>query len=150
MFRNRRVLIALALSATLSLLIAGTASASHAVLVQGSGTLKGTWHMDFDSGTFHATHANAQDMKLSVQGTTDNRRFLAPDPGSIIAKYGSTKPSYSQCQASDLEPAPIALSNLPNGTWLCLRTAEYHLVRFQLTQKHPYPGGVDLTFTTWK
>jgi hypothetical protein len=62
---------------------------------------QGTWHIDFDTGTFNTSVSGTQDMKFDL------------------------------------------------GTWFCLHTNGSHLVRFRLDDKHPYPGGVDLTFRTW-
>lgn len=145
----RRVTLAAVLAVTLALVVGQTAFGAHAVLHHGSGLLKGTWHIDFDSGTFNTTVSSTEDMKLEVVGSANSKRYLQTDSGSHFAKMGTSKPSYATCFGTMLHTGSYALSNIPVGTWFCLRANGGHLVRFRLDQKHPYPGGVNLTFATW-
>ena len=145
----RRVTLAAVLAVTLALVVSQTAFGAHAVLHSGSGLLKGTWGVDFDTGTLNTTSSSTEDMWLDVEGTTNSKRFLQTSNGSTFAKMGYTKPSYSKCFSTLLHSGAYALSTIPRYTWFCLHTNGGHFVRFRLDRKHPYPGGVDLTFTTW-
>jgi hypothetical protein len=147
--RSKRVGFATTLAISLSLLLTQTAFGAHAALYSGSGLLKGTWHMDFDTGTFNTTTLGAQDLWFDVEGTKNSKRFLQTDTGSTFAKMGLSRPSYSKCFSTLLHSGAYALSDVPLGTWFCLRANGGHLVRFRLDRKHPYPGGIDLTFRTW-
>ena len=147
--RSNRVALAAALAVTLALIAVQTAVGAHAVLHSGSGLLMGTWHMDFDSGTFNTTVDSAADMKFEIAGSTNSKRLLQTDAGSAFAKMGLTRPSYATCFSTVLHGGSYKLSQIPLGTWFCLRANGGHLVRFRLDAKHPYPGGVNLTFRTW-
>ena len=145
----RHLLFAAGLALSLALLVAQTATASHGVLSAGSGTLKGTWHVDFDSGAFNTTVSSSEDLKFEVEGSVNSKRFLQTDSGATFAKMGMTRPSYATCFGTLLHSGQYALSTVKVGSWFCMRTNAGHLARFRLDQKRPYPGGVDLTFTTW-
>jgi len=145
----RRVFTAIALAAILALVVGQTVSAAHAVLHHGSGLLKGTWDVDFDSPEFNTTNYAIADLAFNVVGTTNSMRYLQADTGAVMAKMGATRPSYSKCTGTTLTNTYFALSNVPAGTWFCMHTNGGHYVRFRLDKKHPYPGGVDLTYTTW-
>jgi hypothetical protein len=138
----------LALTSSVLLLAAAPVSAAHAVRNHGSGTLNGTWDADFDAGMLNSTVIVEADMAFNVYDET--HRWLGTYTGNLILKMGSSRPSYATCAAAPLVSREYNVKRISPGTWFCFKTGEGHFVRFRVDAKHPYPGGIELTWTTWE
>ena len=145
--KNRLVLSFVA-ALMMSVAISQISLAAHAVRHHGTGSLKQTWGVDFDSGTFNTTDASTEDMDFDA--VSSNHRYLEPVGNAGLTKVGAAKPSYATCAAKSLKTTSINVKSFPVGTWFCLRTGPGHLVRFRVNSVHSDPGPVSLTYTTWK
>lgn len=144
--RTQRWGVAMALASVLVVAVSGVALAAHAVRHHGTGHIKGTWSVNFDGGVFNAS--SGRDMYFDV--VKDNQRYLDPVNGSSIKKIGATRPTYSQCRNAALVTTSYNVASVALGTWFCFKTPPGRFVRFRLDHVDPYPGGIDLTYTTWE
>jgi hypothetical protein len=122
------------------------AAAAHAVRHSGTGHLMGTWHVEFDGGVFNPLSSTGEDLKLDV----NVGKAFDPDDAALILKMGTTKPTYKTCAHAALSPNSLAVKSSSVGKWYCLKTNSNRFVRFRVDKVEPYPGGVDMTYTTWQ
>jgi len=144
---SRTLLIALAVGFTLALSFGSVVEAAHAVRHHGTGHIKGTFGVDFDSGLFN-NGFNGEDMYFHIAAS--NERYFEPDQPKLILKMGTTRPSYSTCATAALIATHYLVRTKNVGQWFCLKTGGGRFVRFRLDGFDPYPGGVDITYTTWE
>ncbi len=77
-----------------------------------------------------------------------------PRNAAQIGVFGFNTPSAQDCNTHTLSEAPVALATLSIGSWLCVRTNENRLSRFQIIGANGDPlnvaSSVEITFTTWE
>ena len=145
---TRRVVLSVAVAVMMSIAISQIALAAHAVRHHGTGNLKQTWGVDFDSGTFNTINASTEDMDFDAVSL--NKRYLNPAGTATLAKIGAAKPSYATCAVKTLKTNSINVNSFPVGTWFCLKTGGGRFVRFRVDTIHSDPGPISLTYTTWE
>lgn len=145
---KNRLILSFVVALMMSVGMSQITLAAHAVRHHGTGNLKQTWGVDFDSGTFNTIDASTEDMDFDA--VSSNHRYLAPVGGALLAKIGMAKPSYATCAAKSLKTTSINVKNFPTGTWFCLKTGGGRLVRFRVNSVHSDPGPIALTYTTWE
>ena len=146
MHMNRFAVLA-GLVAFLVLAVAGPVAASHAVRNAGDGTLMGTFWIDFDNGVLNTSVTSQKDMQFHV--VSAQNRYLMPNTGELILKVGSSEPSYSTCASAALVNKDYNVKHAV-GNWFCFKTAPGRYARFHIDSKDPFPGGVQITWTTWE
>jgi hypothetical protein len=88
---------------------------------------------------------------LGFSWDTDGPYLLANAPAAM-RKMGSTKPSRSTCRSAALRKHIIGFRQLPQDTWLCVKTDEGRFARVQIMND---PGSRDccaavrFRWTTW-
>ena len=85
-------------------------------------------------------------MQFEVVKPTE--RFLHPAAAAGILEMAS-EPSYSTCSHAALVNQDYEVKDAV-GKWFCFKTTAGRLVRFQVKGKDPYPGGVRLSWLTWR
>jgi len=146
---NRVAITAWVASLTAMLIFSQGALAAHAVRHSGTGTIKGTWCMDFDGGVFNGGVDAADDMCFDVSSPSE--RYLQTWHASDrILKMGATRPTYSKCAAATLLNIDYRVRPKLEGKWFCYLTGQGRLARFRVDDVMPYPGGLKITYTTWE
>jgi hypothetical protein len=131
------------------LLSSQTALAAHAVRHRGTGTIKGTWCNDFDGGVFNNTNDSTSDLCFDVVGSAERYLQTWHTPDRML-KMGTTRPSYAACASAALLDVDYQVKPKLEGKWFCYKTGAGRYARFRLNDVHPYPGGIDITYTTWE
>jgi hypothetical protein len=145
----RRIAPAAALALPFVLALAGVASASaHPVKVSGTGLLKATWGVDFDAGVLNSIDEQTEDMQFDAQSAT--LRYLEPTGTGTRIKRMASEPSYKTCSTTSMSHHRINVKSFPAGTWFCFKTNQGRFVRFTVDHVYPDPGGMNITYTTWK
>jgi len=130
------------------LCVGSVAQAGAAVYSHGSGKVKPTWGVDFDSAVFNTVDSAKEDLKWDIVSNTE--RYIETYSGASIKQLNTTRPGYLKCSGLTLDgPAKINIKNVPEGTWFCFKTRQHRLTRFRVDHVGPYPAKLPLTFTTW-
>lgn len=119
----------------------------NAATVHSQGTLNipQTYQANLDTGTVGGGGAD-----IWFQADTATKRFITPQNGAQIAKFGTSAPSINDCAAADLSGNRININNLPQGTYVCVMTNAGRYGRFSIAAAvGPSPGTLKITFTTW-
>jgi hypothetical protein len=148
--RMFRKLPATVLLAAIAVLVSSqSALAAHAVRHSGTGTIKGTWCADCDAGILNSTNDPASDLCFDVVNETERYLETWHTPDRIL-KMGTTRPSYAKCASAALLNVDYRVKPKLEGKWFCYKMGTGRFARFRLDDVHPYPGGIDVTYTTWE
>ncbi len=144
---GRHLSIALALSAVVSLVVAQSAFAAHAVLVAGSGQINWTYGVDFDTGAFNTLYpasAAIDEFYFEIVSPSTRLISLLNSPGILRM---AAKPSYKTCAAAQLASGPYNVKyNV--GRWFCIQTNEGRFARFRIDSAAKAQP-LAITYTTW-
>ena len=143
--RSNRLAAAFGLAAIMTLGATQVAWASHAVRVSGSITIPGTWGMDLDRGQLGGGPSR-EDIQFNVVIPT--KRYVSNE-GTAGIKLMAAKPTYAQCSTSNPAGHAYDINHSAVGEWFCVRTQQGRYSRFRVDHVAAYPGGMDITFTTW-
>ena len=145
--RASHLTAALVLAAVLSLVATQSVFGAHAVRYSGTGHIKGTWSVDFDDNMFNDP-GSGEDLNFDV--VTQSERYLDPLGTAGLLKMGTTRPGYAKCASTKLASSSYQVRKALLGVWFCLKTQNGRFVRFKVVDIDPYPGGIDLRYTTWE
>jgi eukaryotic-like serine/threonine-protein kinase len=115
----------------------------------GSINIPQTFIVDLDQGVLvDSNHVDKGD--IWFEAATSAERYLTLWNGMQIALVGTHAPELSGCQSASYSSNPIAISDLPEGTYVCVQTNEgrYSQVRIEATVG-PSPGTLSISYTTW-
>jgi serine/threonine protein kinase len=113
----------------------------------GSLDIPQTWTADLDEGVVGAG-ANAD---IWFEADTAVDRFVTPKNGAGIAMVGPTSVGRDGCAAAPLASTRIDINNLPEGTYLCVRTNLGRYSQFRVNAPvNPSPGTLTIGYTTWE
>ena len=143
--RYQRLAGAVALAATLTLGASQVAWAVHAVKVHGSITIPGTRGMDLDRGQLGGGSSRA-DIKFNI--VIPAKRYVS-NVGTAGIKLMAGQPTYAQCSTANPAGHAYDVNHAAVGSWFCVRTQQGRYARFRIDHVAAYPGGMDITFTTW-
>ena len=119
--------------------------AAQPVLYSGSGLLKGTWALNFDTGQLNAL-GSGPGLFLQVESLSE--RYLVPNSPAMQLRMGSTRPTYYTCSHATLLTRRYRTSRVPVGTWFCFKTAAGRYARYRVDAKSS--AGIGVTYTTWQ
>ncbi|GAB4525592.1 MAG: hypothetical protein Fur0018_10220 [Anaerolineales bacterium] len=96
------------------------------------------------------------DSNLVNNGAGDDLRYampaapqLQPQNGTVLAVYGITRPDWLACQNLALGAAPLAVDNLPLGTYACYRTDAGRYGWLRITGYIEATSTLNLDVFTW-
>ncbi len=85
------------------------------------------------------------------EADTAVERFVTPRNGATIAKVGTTSVGLSGCMAASLSNSRIHINDLPEGTYVCVRTNQGRYSQFRVNAPvGPSPGLLTIGYTTWE
>jgi hypothetical protein len=124
--------------------IPGAASAS--VHAQGGGVIRQTYMFDLDIGSETAAGAD-----LWFQAVTNTELYLVPQNGARLALGDRSERGFAGCSSASYSNTRIALSSIPVGSFVCVRTSDNRVSQFRLNAITPSsPRTLTIAFTTWQ
>ena len=110
-------------------------------------TISQTWTADLDEGEVGA----GADSDIWFQAATATERYITPRNGATIAKVGTTSVGLGGCMEAPLSSSRININDLPEGTYVCVRTNLGRYSQFRVNEPvGPSPGTLNIGYTTWE
>jgi hypothetical protein len=107
-------------------------------------TISQTWTADLDEGEVGA----GADSDIWFQAATATERYITPRNGATIAKVGATSVGLEGCREAPLSSSRININNLPEGTYVCVRTNLGRYSQFRVNEPvGPSPGTLNIGYT---
>ncbi|MFK8016491.1 MAG: hypothetical protein AB8G17_13750 [Gammaproteobacteria bacterium] len=126
---------------------------SFPVVVNASLTWSGTRQYDFDTGE-QSVMPGQPEMDIFYQRMTSDEGQFTPTNGANIALIGATRPSYLDCLAVEMDFTPVNFDDVDLDNWLCVRTNDGRLSRFQVTGYNSTTLGssslMNIVMNTWE
>lgn len=105
-----------------------------------------TYLADLDRGTVGSSGAD-----LWFQAQTATRLFVTPQNGAKIAVGNRSNRGFAGCSRAAFSGRPVALNQIPVGSYICVRTNEGRISQFRVNE---VSGGslktLRLGYTTWR
>lgn len=109
-----------------------------------------TFEADLDDGSSPA--GGIEDFWFRVVSANDKR--IEPENTAVFALMGDDKPAYGTCEGADLTSDPIQIDSDLVGQWVCFKTSEGRVGRFQVVSLKPNDISqvqtLELSYITWK
>ena len=110
-------------------------------------TISQTWTADLDEGKVGA----GADSDIWFEAETATERYITPRNGATIAKVGTTSVGLEGCMEARLSSSRININDLPEGTYVCVRTNLGRYSQFRVNEPvGPSPGTLNIGYTTWE
>ena len=110
-------------------------------------TISQTWTADLDEGEVGA----GTDSDIWFEAETATERYITPINGATIAKVGTTSVGLGGCLEAPLSSSRININDLPEGTYVCVRTNLGRYSQFRVNEPvGPSPGTLNIGYTTWE
>lgn len=105
-------------------------------------------YIDLDDGsTFsQAVENSGEDLELVKESASTYR--IVPTANAQIATVEGRRPSYAQCAAAKRSGRSILVSELHEGTYLCVRTDQGRNSAVQLNDSD-IENGINISYITW-
>jgi len=108
-------------------------------------TISQTWTADLDEGEVGA----GTDSDIWFEAETATERYITPMNGATIAKVGTTSVGLDGCRKAPLSSSRININDLPEGTYVCVRTNLGRYSQFRVNAPvGPSPGTLNIGYTT--
>lgn len=106
-----------------------------------------TFNVDLDEGRVGNSGAD-----FWYQAETRVKKFITPRNGAEISVSGVRNRGYQGCAAADYSDRPVSLSDIPVGTYVCVRTSEGRISEFRMNAIIPAGETTRLKigYTTWR
>lgn len=109
-------------------------------------SLQQTYLVNFDNGVI--TSGSGAD--LWFQAVDPTHMFLTPRNGARIAVGDRSNRGWAGCRVEAFSPAPVPLSAVPVGSYVCMKTNAGRVSQFRVNGINPgYPKTLQLGYTTW-
>ncbi len=122
------------------------------VAASGELNLNRSLGFDLDQGLEQTALTPPVDIWYQALSATSSN--FNPRNSTRIGIFGLNTPSAQDCNTLSLSQSPIALANLTIGSWLCVRTNEDRVSRFQIISANGSPlntaSAIRIDFTTWE
>jgi hypothetical protein len=106
-----------------------------------------TWTADLDEGVVGA----GEMADIWFEAETEVERYVTPTNGATIAKVGTTSVGLNGCMAAPLSDSRIGVDDLPEGTYVCVRTNQGRYSQFRVNASvGSSPGTLHIGYTTWE
>ncbi|MDH3346721.1 MAG: hypothetical protein OEM02_01285 [Desulfobulbaceae bacterium] len=106
-----------------------------------------TYQADLDQGKI--TSDKSVDIWFQAKTATD--RYITPRNKALIGVAGTKSINRAGCAALHLSRRSIPLSEIPEGTYVCVKTNEGRFSQFRVNARvGRSPGVLKIGFTTWK
>ncbi len=113
---------------------------------QGGGVIRQTYMFDLDTGAEAAAGAD-----LWFQAVTNTELYIAPQNGARLALGDRSERGFGGCSSASYSTSRIALSSIPVGSFVCVRTSDNRISQFRLAAISPSsPRVLTIQFTTWQ
>ena len=105
-----------------------------------------TYQADLDSGSVKSEGAD-----IWFQAKTATKRYVTPRNGASIAIAGRQSINLAGCKRLQYGVQSIALSSIPVGTYVCVKTNQGRYSQFRVNRAvGASPGILHIGYTTWK
>jgi hypothetical protein len=103
-----------------------------------------TYVFDLDAGTVGAQG------DIWFQAVTSDELYLTPRGGAQLAVGDRSNRNYEGCVTAAYSPNRVALSAVPVGSYVCVRTSDGRISQFRMNSITPgSPKTLSIGFTTW-
>lgn len=113
-------------------------------LISGSNTLLANTKIDLDTNQLDS---GGED--LSLKPNAQDRLVLNTIGNAGLAGFGSSAPTYGQCQSAGPGSASVAARNLPQGFYICYRTNQGLFGWLRVTGFDETAGTLNFQINTW-
>lgn len=107
--------------------------------------------LDLDTGTLGGSGEPGPD--LAFERVTPTESYFRPLNGASITLFGTDQPTALDCKAATMSPNRLPLADVSVDDWLCARTNDGQLSRFQITGANILPLNeaftLDIELTTF-
>ena len=108
--------------------------------------LQQTYLADFDRNASSNDQAD-----IWFQAETADLLYFVPRNGAKIAVGNRSNRGYDGCAAASFTPERVSLSDMPVGSYICMKTNEGRVSQFRVNDVTPgSPKTVTLGYTTWE
>jgi hypothetical protein len=114
------------------------------VLFAGVNTMVANDRLNLDTNQL-----NSGGEDLTLKPNSQGRLLLSTLGNAGLAGYGSSKPSYYQCQNSGPGPASVSMRNIPQGFYICYRTDQGLYGWLRISAYNDTSGTLNLQLNTW-
>jgi hypothetical protein len=97
-----------------------TATSTSGPGVQASGTIILTPSDNFNLDNHRINSGSGDDLAYGQDG--DGKLFLEPLNGALLSAWGTSQPSYNDCQSAALGGGSLPMESMHQGNFLCYRT----------------------------
>ena len=105
-----------------------------------------TYQADLDSGSVRSEGAD-----IWFQAQTAIKRYVTPRNGASLAIAGRRSINLAGCKRLSYRNQSIALSSIPEGTYVCVKTNQGRYSQFRVNRAvGASPGILHIGYTTWK
>jgi beta-lactam-binding protein with PASTA domain len=112
---------------------------------RGSLSIPQTWTVDLDDGKVGAR----QEADIWFEAVTATERYLTPQNRSLIAVVRQ-RIAPEVCAQATLSAARIPIRDLPQSTYVCVRTNQGRFSAFRVNEAvGPSPGTLKISYVTW-
>jgi hypothetical protein len=112
------------------------------------GDLKPSFYVDLDEGNFSPS---SSDRDLWYHSISDDERYLEPQNGATIARWGGSPPDFDECQGADLTGDDLSFEDFSEGDWICFETDEERIGRFEIENlSADTPPDMTIDIRTWE
>lgn len=106
-----------------------------------------TYTFDLDEGSVGASGA----ADLWFEAETATELYITPRNGARIAVGDRSNRGYSGCSTARYTSSRVALSAVPVGSWVCVRTNEGRFSQFRMNSISPRsPRTLSIGYNTWR
>lgn len=106
-----------------------------------------TWTFDLDNGIV----GRSSSTDLWFEAVTATERYLTPQGGTRLAVVGRRSVNLRGCQQASLSSTKIPISQLTQGTYVCVLTSEGRYSQFRVNEAvSSSPGTLKIGYTTWR
>ena len=106
-----------------------------------------TYTFDLDRGRV----GNSDDIDFWFQAETRDLLYLVPRNGARISVGDRSNRGYAQCSTARYSSSRVSLSDIPVGSYVCVRTNEGRISQFRVNQvSSGTPKTLSIGYTTWQ
>jgi hypothetical protein len=134
------------------LVVAISAPVVPAIHSSGSLEIQQTFRADLDEGQVSVSGGTNPGMDIWFEADTAVERFVTPTSSAVtLARVGTSSVGFGGCSTTPLSNTRIPIAELPEGSFVCVRTDLGRFSEFVVTTTvGPSPGILRIDYTTWE
>lgn len=114
------------------------------VLIAGVNTMVANDRLDLD-----LNQLNSGNEDVTLTPNAQGRLLLSTLGNAGMAGFGTSAPSFGQCQSASPVPASVTMRNIPQGFYICYRTGQGLFGWLRVSSYNDTSGTLNLQVNTW-